>query len=66
MVISLFRCSWNRRVAVTASPASTFLRMTFADITAIVAMAPSTNTATDSDTRISTSVKPPRRAPGRR
>lgn len=58
IVISRFRCSWNRRVAVTASPARTFLRMTFADITAMSATDRSNRHATASVARISTSVKP--------
>jgi hypothetical protein len=58
--ISLFKCSWNKRVAVTASSASMFLRMTLDDITTIVAMAAIRSMATASEAITSTSVKPRR------
>jgi len=61
IVISLLKCSWNNRVAVTASPASTFFRMTFADITAISATDKSSMHATVSVTSTSTRVNPRRR-----
>jgi len=60
IVISRLKCSWNSRVAVTASPASTFFRMTLADITAISATDNSSMHATVSVTRTSTRVKPRR------
>jgi len=58
MEISWLRCSWKRRVAVTASSAMRFFRMTFEDITTIVAMAASSSPATASDASTSTKVKP--------
>jgi hypothetical protein len=57
MEISLFRCSWNRRVAVTASSASMFLRMTLDDITTIVKIDAMSSRPTAMDARISTRVK---------
>ena len=56
--ISLFRCSWNSRVAVTASLASRFFRITLEDITTMVAMAAMSRAATASVEMTSTRVKP--------
>ena len=55
--ISLVSRSWNFRVSLAASSAFRFFSMIFADITTIIAIAPSTITATASEARISTSVK---------
>ncbi len=58
MEISWLRCSWKRRVAVTASSAIRFFRMTLEDVTMIVAMAAISSPATASDAITSTKVKP--------
>ncbi len=54
--ISLIRRSWKSRVVVAALSAWRFFSMIFADITTIIAMAPSTRTDTASEARISTRV----------
>ena len=54
--ISLIRRSWKRRVVVAALSAWRFFSMILADITTIIAMAPSTRTDTASEARISTKV----------
>lgn len=53
---SWFKCSWNLREAVTASPASTFLRITLADIDAISAIPSSKRQPTVSAAITSTKV----------